>query len=117
MTEPLARDIKAMDDLRASVGFDTAEMLFQSFSKEARESVSKIDIAIQDKDWRTLDVTSHALKTVSLTFGATLLSEAALALEMAAKDILETGGETEAIEKCHKKLKHAMKRTTTAFGW
>lgn len=117
MTEPLARDIKAMDDLRASVGFDTAEMLFQSFSKEAQDSFKTIGGAIDDKDWRTLDVTSHALKTVSLTFGATLLSEAALSLEMAAKDVIETGTETEAIEKCRKKLTHAMKRTTTAFGW
>ena len=50
------------------------------------DKVSKLELLFADEDWDNYRTLVHALKSTSLTIGAAHLSEAAKALEMAAKD-------------------------------
>lgn len=115
MTENPIRDFDAFEKLQATVGTETAALLLKSFQDEAKTSGDVIESAMAEKDWRTVDVTAHALKSVSATFGALKLSKACLALEVAAKDAADTGEESEAIHAFHENLKNVLAETKTAF--
>ena len=61
------------------------------------DKVSKLELLFADEDWDNYRTLVHALKSTSLTIGAAHLSEAAKALEMAAKD-----GDADYIRSHHK---------------
>ena len=61
------------------------------------DKVSKLELFFADEDWDNYRTLVHALKSTSLTIGAAHLSEAAKALEMAAKD-----GDADYIRSHHK---------------
>jgi CheY-like chemotaxis protein/HPt (histidine-containing phosphotransfer) domain-containing protein len=97
--EPAAdtSDLSLMDRLKAIGELDTTvgmgycmddedfytDMLKEYLNSEKKESLSRY---FEAQDWENYRITAHALKSTSLTIGASGLSEQAKALEMACKE-------------------------------
>ena len=58
--------------------------MLTTFADTAR--ADKIQAAFDSGDWKNYQIVVHALKSTSLSIGATALSDRAKALELAAKD-------------------------------
>ena len=78
------------------------EML-TTFNDAAR--ADKIQAAFDAGDWKNYQILVHALKSTSLSIGATALSEQAKTLELAAKD-----GDTDLITTNHADLMTAYQK-------
>lgn len=94
--------LKELEELDTAKGLGycmNEEEFYQEMLREymKAEKVSMMEQSFENEDWKSYGTTVHALKSTSLTVGAVRISEAAKALEAAAKD-----GDTDYIRKNHK---------------
>ena len=86
MSEALLKDDRVLVQLAHDVGEETVPILLASFQKEILTSRQTIRDCLDTGDFALMETTAHAFKSVSASFGALRLSEACLAIELAAKE-------------------------------
>ena len=114
MPDPvLLKDDRVLVQLAHDVGEETVPILLASFGREIQTSLQTIQDCLTSSDYALMETTAHAFKSVSASFGAQLLSEKCLALELAAKEKADTSQ----LQKIVEELKSMVEATIEAFGF
>ncbi len=102
MTEAsLLKDDGLLAQLVADVGEEALPVLLASFEREIEKSRRTIVECLKEQNIELLEITAHAFKSVSFTFGACRLGDMCRAIEQAAKEgkpLNQIGAQVEEME-------------------
>ncbi len=79
-----AFDPAVMEEMAAGLSRESLAPVLQTFIEETRSRVDQLDAALAARDWSTVELHAHSLKSTAATFGAPALRALSLALEEAA---------------------------------
>ena len=77
-------DVEALDELRDALG-EALDEIMEQFALQLDDQIDEIRVALAAPDLHAVKVIAHSLKGGACNFGATRLTAAAFATEMAAR--------------------------------
>ncbi|NUN64168.1 response regulator [Pseudanabaena biceps] len=87
-------DIKTLNNLADSIGFENLANLIQDYLAESAKAIAKIQTAFASLDIQTVDFENHALKGGSASFGAMKMFEICSKIKSLCKIVLSSTSES-----------------------